>query len=109
MIPLPGIRYDIRFLKLPVASPPAILIGGTFGGECARCFGSFNRRPFYLEFDLLSPLSPFMFDIDCGAARHCNPVPGRAETDRHKILPQFGIPEVYPEGRPRKGGIRPVS
>jgi hypothetical protein len=25
---------------LTAASPPAILIGGTFGGECASCFGS---------------------------------------------------------------------
>ncbi len=29
-----------NYLKLPAASPPAILIGGIFGGECARCFGS---------------------------------------------------------------------
>jgi hypothetical protein len=30
-------------LKLPAASPPAMLIGGTFGGECARCLGSENN------------------------------------------------------------------
>jgi hypothetical protein len=27
----------------PAASPPAILIGGNFGGECARCFGSISQ------------------------------------------------------------------
>jgi len=29
-----------KFLKLPAGSPPAIVIGGTFGGVSVPCFGS---------------------------------------------------------------------
>jgi len=32
--------------KLSDESPPAILIGGTFGGECALCFGLKGRALF---------------------------------------------------------------
>ena len=31
-------------LKLPAANPPAILIGGTFGWEGTRCFGSTSEH-----------------------------------------------------------------
>ncbi|MFH1974484.1 MAG: hypothetical protein ABIJ52_02845 [Pseudomonadota bacterium] len=45
------------FLSLahPATNPPAILIGGTFGGDCARCFG---LKGFLVRLDLIPAERP---------------------------------------------------